>query len=91
MRGYALLLGTCLTLAYGFAAQAAMVADRNGVVRRLTGNEEVAEVQTPVWYGGTLAPITVQALGPASSDRVVRDRRAPKRPAAAPSPAVRLS
>lgn len=67
MRGYALLLGTCLTLAYAYAAQAAIAADRAGVVRRLSVEataHEASPLSLPVWNGGTLTPITVEAADP---------------------------
>jgi hypothetical protein len=63
MRGFTLLTATILTFGYGFAAQAAMKIDRAETIRR------VAKIETPtpsadadrVWYGGMLAPITVEA------------------------------
>ena len=63
MRGLTLLIATILNLGYGFAAQAAMTVDRAETFR-------VAPTVAPggptvdanrVWYGGTLAPITVEA------------------------------
>ncbi len=67
MRGLILLVATILTFGYGFAAQAAMTVDRAATLRRLS-----APVDTPspaadanrVWYGGMLAPITVEAPPP---------------------------
>lgn len=63
MRGTSLLIGTCLTVAYGYAAQAAIAADRLQVVRRLDPAALVVEApeDARVWNGGTLAPITVEA------------------------------
>ena len=66
MRGLTLLLATTLTFGYGFAAQAAMTADRAETIRRLGGITtttvtDPTEDATRVWYGGMLAPITVEA------------------------------
>jgi hypothetical protein len=66
MRGLTILLATTLTLGYGFAAQAAMTADRIETIRRVTGLTETPaptamEAATRVWYGGMLAPVTVEA------------------------------
>ena len=64
MRGYAFLLATAVTLGYGFAAQAAMTRDRVGTPQRLVGEAApVPELAEPgrVWYGGVLAPVTVEA------------------------------
>ena len=64
MRGLTLLIATILTLGYGFAAQAAMTADRAETFRRVA---RVLEPTDPVvdanaiWYGGMLAPVTVEA------------------------------
>ena len=66
MRGLTLLLATTLTFGYGFAAQAAMTADRAETIRRLGGittpttTAAPTEDATRVWYGGMLAPITVE-------------------------------
>jgi len=52
-----------LTVAYGYAAQAAIAADRLETARRLDPASFVVEA-TPaarIWNGGTLAPITVEA------------------------------
>ena len=66
MRGLTILLATTLTFGYGFAAQAAMTADRVETIRRVAGLTEVpaptpVEAATRVWYGGMLAPVTVEA------------------------------
>jgi hypothetical protein len=66
MRGLTLLIATILTFGYGFAAQAAMTVDRAETYRRVARTVE-APATTPapdanrVWYGGMLAPITVEA------------------------------
>jgi hypothetical protein len=74
MRGLTILLATILTVGYGFAAQAAMTADRAETIRRVGGSTEAAaptpvEAATRVWYGGMLAPVTVEAapLEPAAA------------------------
>ena len=64
MRGLTLLTATILTFGYGFAAQAAMTVDRAATYRRVAGTVESttpAEAANRVWYGGMLAPITVEA------------------------------
>jgi hypothetical protein len=74
MRGLTILLATTLTFAYGFAAQAAMTADRVETIRRVAGLTETAvptptEAASRVWYGGMLAPVTVEAapINPAAA------------------------
>jgi hypothetical protein len=74
MRGLTILFATTLTLGYGFAAQAAMTVDRVETIRRVTGIAEPpaptpVEAATRVWYGGMLAPVTVEAapLDPAAA------------------------
>ena len=64
MRGLTLLIATILMFGYGFAAQAAMTVDRAATYARVA---RTVEATTPaadanrVWYGGMLAPITVEA------------------------------
>jgi hypothetical protein len=63
MRGLTLLIATILTFGYGFAAQAAMTADRAATFRRLAGTVETSnltEDPNHVWYGGMLAPVIVE-------------------------------
>jgi hypothetical protein len=66
MRGLTLLLATTLTFGYGFAAQAAMTADRAETIRRVTGITATTAAApseddaTRVWYGGMLAPVIVE-------------------------------
>ncbi|HXG97718.1 MAG TPA: hypothetical protein VNJ06_11490 [Gemmatimonadales bacterium] len=65
MRGLTLLTATILNFGYGFAAQAAMTVDHAETYRRVAGTVKtaapvpVADAQR-VWYGGMLAPITVE-------------------------------
>ena len=64
MSGLSLLTATILTLGYGFAAQAAMTVDRAETLRRVAHTVDAAtptEDANRVWYGGMLAPITVEA------------------------------
>ena len=66
MRGLTVLIATILTFGYGFAAQAAMTADRAETIRRVAGitattTVDPTEDATRVWYGGMLAPVTVEA------------------------------
>jgi len=63
MRVYALLLGILLTTGYGYAAQIAVSSLRAG---RPTALEPAATIPTAgaldgVWYGGVLAPVTVES------------------------------
>jgi hypothetical protein len=64
MRGLTLLIATILTFGYGFAAQAAMTVDRAStyarVARTLEPTTPVADASR-VWYGGVLAPVTIEA------------------------------
>ena len=71
MRGLTLLTATILTFGYGFAAQAAMTVDRAETYRRVAGTVKTVAPVAPVapvpvadaqrvWYGGMLAPITVE-------------------------------
>ena len=60
MKAYAMLLGLLLTVGYGYAAQVAVSSV--GMSR----NEAALGVRSgggdqPVWYGGTLDPVTVEA------------------------------
>ena len=67
MRGLTLLIATILTFGYGFAAQAAMTVDRAETYRRVAGTVETpspTEDANKVWYGGMLAPVTVEAPPP---------------------------
>jgi hypothetical protein len=74
MRGLTILVATILTFGYGFAAQAAMTANRAQTLRRVAGITDTraptpAEAANRVWYGGMLAPVTVEAapLDPAEA------------------------
>lgn len=65
MRGWTILLATGLTFGYGFAAQAAMSANRAETYRRLAVVSDAPaptpeEAATKVWYGGMMAPVTVE-------------------------------
>ena len=66
MRRIPLLLATVWTLTYMFAAQAAIATDLAATTLRAARYAPVAD-PAPVWNGGTLAPITVEAYaGPAA-------------------------
>jgi len=63
MRGLTLLTATILTFASGFAAQAAMTVGRAEMYRRAARTVEPVDPTADanrVWYGGTLAPVTVE-------------------------------
>jgi len=67
MRGLTLLIATILTFGYGFAAQAAMTVDRAATLRRVAATVDTASPTADanrVWYGGMLAPVTVEAPPP---------------------------
>ncbi len=67
MRGLTLLVATILTFGYGFAAQPAMTVDRAETFRRVATTVDTpspAADANRVWYGGMLAPITVEAPPP---------------------------
>lgn len=62
MRGLTLLLATVLTGTYAYVATAAIVADRQA---NAAGALPVAIAESgPVWYGGLLPPVTVEAPAP---------------------------
>jgi hypothetical protein len=64
MRGLTLIVATTLTFGYGFAAQAAMTADRAETFRRVAGTLNAPAPTADasrVFYGGMLAPVTVEA------------------------------
>jgi hypothetical protein len=63
MRGVSMLIATILTFGYGFAAQAAITVDRAETIRRVahTVDANPSEDANRVWYGGMLAPITIEA------------------------------
>src|SRR6476646_910228 len=69
MRGLTLIIATILTFGYGFAAQAAMTVDRASTYARVA---RTVEATTPVadanrvWYGGMLAPVTIEAKAQAA-------------------------
>jgi len=66
MRRIPLLLATVWTLTYMFAAQAAIANDLAATTLR-AARYAVVQDPGPVWNGGTLAPITVEAYaGPAA-------------------------
>ena len=81
MRGYALLLGSLLTVGYGYAAQVAVASA--GFARRgaaaFTADAPAAGSGywlDRVWYGGVLDPVTVEA--PADPGARVTVTRAPR-------------
>ena len=82
MRGFPLLLATCLTLTYGYATQAAMASERARVMERFA-TADTAGAATPVWNGGTLTPIVVLGTYPAVAGKAAiqtpadKARRAP--------------
>jgi len=76
MRVYALLLGILLTTGYGYAAQIAVSSLR---ARRPTALEPAARIPTDgaldgVWYGGVLAPVTVESRSDGTRAAVTQGR-----------------
>jgi hypothetical protein len=66
MRRIPLILATVWTLTYMFAAQAAIATDLAATTLRAARHAALQQ-PGPVWNGGTLAPITVEAYaGPAA-------------------------
>jgi hypothetical protein len=63
---YGLLLGALLTVVYGYAAQAAMARDLDRV-RPAAAAPAAVTAYDRIWYGGVLAPITVQGSRPQPS------------------------
>ncbi len=57
MQSGALVLAICLTALYGYGAQATMAAD----LARARLAAATVERADPIWYGGTLAPVLVEA------------------------------
>lgn len=86
MRGVAAVLGTVITLAISSAAVGAMTADLRVVASRAAARETVLhQVLDPVWLGGELTPIVVEAaplgkdkMGRAAVRPVPRPRSAPR-------------
>ena len=60
MKRYALILGAVITGSYVYAAQAAIAHDLARVEASMSLPTAGAGTDS-VWYGGTLAPVTVQA------------------------------
>lgn len=66
MRAIPPLVAAILALSYGLGTQAAFAADLDPAV---VGRARAAADPTRVWFGGTLAPVTVEAPVPASLER----------------------
>ncbi len=85
MRALPLLVAAILSLSYGLITQAAIAADLDPAV---VGRARAVADPSRVWFGGTLAPVTVEApAGPASA--LPRPTEAPpplQRPAVPPAP-----
>ena len=60
MRVYALLLGITLTIGYGYAGQVALMSVETAN-RHASLVERADRAPDPLYFGGTLAPITVEA------------------------------
>lgn len=61
MRIYTLLLGLLLTLGVAFVAELAIDSAGMRLAAELASDSRHSDTGGPVWYGGMLAPITVQA------------------------------
>jgi hypothetical protein len=76
MRIYALLLGLALTAGYGYAAQVAVSSASVGGYRGVAaGSRGLAEEPEGIWYGGTLAPVKVEAKGNSPAKTAAARRR----------------
>lgn len=95
MRAYAMLLGLALTTGYGYAAQIAVSSVGSGRLEPAAGAVEPRDGRgrDPVWYGGTLDPVTIEAKGDsptktAAARRLLLDRTGTPCPRAARYSAV---
>jgi len=70
MRAIPLLVAAMLTLSYGFVTQAAIAADLDPTV---VGRARAVADPERVWFGGTLAPITVEASAEPAGARGIGD------------------
>src|SRR5439155_14696778 len=60
MRGYALLLGITLTIGYAYAGQVALTSVETAN-RHASLAERADKAPGPLYFGGTLAPVMVEA------------------------------
>lgn len=76
MRAYGMLLGLAVTVGYGFAANVAVWPSGVGraAATPLPKVFRVEEAPGPVWYGGTLDPVTVEARGDSPAATAVARR-----------------
>jgi len=70
MRGYALLLGITLTIGYAYAGQVALTSVETAN-RHASLAERADRAPGPLYFGGTLAPITVEATATTGAHTVV--------------------
>ena len=70
MRGYALLLGITLTIGYAYAGQVALTSV-DTANRHASLVERADRAPDPLYFGGTLAPITVEATARTGAHTVV--------------------
>ncbi len=77
MRAYPILLGLALTAAYGYAAQVAVtsVGARRAEAAAAPWGIRPGHAPVVVWYGGTLAPVTVEARGDSPAKTAVTRSR----------------
>jgi len=71
MRKYAVLLGMGLTTVYGYVGHVAVASLNPGPTRPSPAARARAEALDPVWYGGTLPPVVVEATKAGSGKNAV--------------------
>jgi hypothetical protein len=87
MRVYALLLGIILTAGYGYTANVAVssLGAGNQALARPAPGRALEDVPGAVWYGGVLAPVTVEIDGTALGKSRALSRKTVRCPEAARS------
>ena len=70
MRGYALLLGITLTIGYAYAGQVALTSVETAN-RHASLAERADKAPGPLYFGGTLAPVMVEATATTGAPTVV--------------------
>ncbi len=77
MRVYALLLGITLTAGYGYTANVAVssLGPGRAALAPRAASHSLDDVPGAVWYGGVLAPVTVEIDGTAPARSRVLSRQ----------------
>jgi len=93
MRGAAAMLGAAITFAIGAAAVGAMTVDLRDVANRAAARETtIHETFDPVWLGGELTPIVVEAAPSPGKQGGTREavRQVPRRRSAPRTTTLRI-